>query len=80
MPDYTSLLQTLKNPDSPAFAQALEIVSNLNPREIPAAEIPSLLANLQDTLHTLESQKNQTEAELQKLRNQTNALKSYARP
>lgn len=72
-----ALLDILKDPENPAFGQALEKISTLNPAELPLAEIPFLLAQINTTLQRLDTQKNATAEQLQNLRRQTLALKSY---
>lgn len=78
-PNISTLLEVLQDPENPTFAQAIQQLEKITPSELPPAQIPFLLAQLEHTIAHLAQQKNQTAAELQSLRRQSNALQSYAK-
>lgn len=72
-----ALLEILKDPNNPAFAQAAAQLAHLNPADLAPAQIPFLLAQIDTVIATLTTQKEETAQQLNTLRTKATALKSY---
>lgn len=71
------LLEILRNPESPAFARALERLDTLDPSQLNPREAPFILAQIAETITRLTAESNLTAAQLTALRNRNRALQSY---
>lgn len=77
--DLPPLLEILRDPAHPAFAQALARVTTLDPTTLTATTAPALLAQLKTTLDALAHQKSLTAEQLATVRQRNTALQSYNR-
>lgn len=71
------LLDILANPEHPAFDQALERLTTLDPKTLTAETAPLLLAQIATALDNLTRASNLTAEQLTKLRTSNKALQSY---
>jgi hypothetical protein len=77
--ELTPLLDILRNPEHPAFNQAVSKLSTLNPEGLSGPDAMALLAKLESTLAELAKAKAITADQLATLRNRGKALNSYNR-
>jgi pilus assembly protein TadC len=73
------LLDILRNPENPAFENAVAQLTTLNPSGLSAADAIALMAKLDATLTELAKAKAITAEQLDKLRSRSKALTSYNR-
>ena len=71
------LLEILRNPENPAFAQAVQRLTTLDPSTLAPTEAPLILAQIQTVLDNLATAKTLTSEQLAALRTSGKALQSY---
>lgn len=71
------LLDILRNPENPAFNQALNRLSEFDPTTLTGSNAPFLLAEISTVLTTLAGSRTLTTEQLAKLRHSNQALQSY---
>ena len=75
--DLAPLLDILSNPEHPAFNQALERITSLDPATLSPESAPLLLTQITTALENLARAKTLTATQLAALRKSGNALQSY---
>ncbi len=75
----TALLEALRHPDAATFPAAVAQLATLEVEQISPADRVAVLAAIETTVATLQTQQTKLGAELGKLRTVNHAIKAYNR-